>query len=110
MLRRRALTPWKSDTGDDELYVTVNFTTNTGTPANDLNGKLYYNGSEVVNGATLKQSEVQSDKFTYVHDGSENHSGKFTLTVNDAQGKNGTGGRTLGRQHLGGEHPGRPGQ
>ena len=81
------LDTWKSDTGVDELYVTVSFTTNTGTAANDLNGKLYYNGVEVANAATLKQSQVQSDKFTYVHDGSENHSGTFTLTVNDEQNK-----------------------
>ena len=82
---------WKSDAGTDELYVTVNFTTASGTAANDLNGKLYYNGVEVTAGQTLLKSQVESTLFTYIHDGSENHTGTFTLIVNDAQNKTSDG-------------------
>jgi hypothetical protein len=53
---------------------------------NATNGNLSLNGTALLNGDTFTQGDINNDRLTFTHDGSETTSGSFSFTVTDAAG------------------------
>ncbi|WP_169816637.1 DUF4347 domain-containing protein [Rhodovibrio salinarum] len=68
-----------SDTVDTDANLVFNLTGTT-------HGALALNGSTLSNGNTFTQADIDNNRITFVHDGSETTSGSFAFTVQDTAG------------------------